>query len=169
MRQVLPTRRVLCRPRSRAGFSYRGLTVADLTDLRTRLREVDGGYQVVKNTLFKLAIGETGVTLSDEQLEGPLALGYCFTEVPPVAKVLTDFARGMHALRIRGAILGKDLIDANGVKSLAALPPRDVLLAQVVGAVQGPADGLVRTLLAPMREIVQVLQARAEQGQEASA
>ncbi len=148
---------------------YRGLTVGDITDLRTRLREVDGGYQVVKNTLFKLALDETGVTLSDEQLEGPLALGYCFTEVPPVAKVLTDFAKGTAALRIRGAILGKDLIDVNGVKSLAGLPPREVLLAQVVGAVQGPASSLVNTLLAPMREVVQVLQARAEQGQEASA
>jgi len=86
-----------------------------------------------------------------------------------VAKVLTDFAKGTAALRIRGAILGKDLIDVNGVKSLAGLPPREVLLAQVVGAVQGPASSLVSTLLAPMREVVQVLQARAEQGQEASA
>ncbi|MFC2030705.1 50S ribosomal protein L10 [Chloroflexota bacterium] len=148
---------------------YRGLTVSDITDLRGKLREVDSGYQVVKNTLFRLALDEAGLPLPEEQLEGPIAVGYCYEEVPPAAKVLTEFAKQFGAVRIRGAILGQELLDADGVKALAALPPREVLLAQMLGAVQGPAGSIVNTVLAPMRELVQVLKARGEQEQELAA
>jgi large subunit ribosomal protein L10 len=148
---------------------YRGLTVADLTDLRQRLREVDGTFQVVKNTLFQRTLDEAGITLPAEELLGPIAVGYCQGEVPPVAKALADFAKETQNLRIKGAVLGADFLDAAGVTALAALPPREFLLAQLVGAVQGPMSSLASTLAAPLRELAQVLQARAEQGQEAAA
>lgn len=148
---------------------YRGLSVADLTELRVRLREVEGGFQVVKNTLFDLALRDAGIPAPWGQLEGPIAVGYCFDEVPPVAKVMTEFAREQTKLKVHGAILGSQFLDEDGVRSLADLPAREVLLAQLVGAMQGPMSNLVTTITAPMRELVQVLQARSEQNQEAAA
>lgn len=148
---------------------YQGLTVAALTQLRGNLREDSGGFQIIKNTLFKLALEEAGLQIPDEQLEGPIAVGYCFEEIPPVAKTLTDFAKETHLLKIRGAMLGGSFLDTKGVEGLADLPPREVLRAQLVSALQGPMTSLVGTLTAPMRELVQVLQARSEQGQEAAA
>ena len=148
---------------------YRGLTVADLTDLRRKMRETGGVFQVVKNSLFERALQESGIPAPAEQLEGPIAIGYCLEEVPPVAKALTDFAKESGALRIRGALLGTDFLGVEGVQNLADLPPREVLLAQLLGSVQGPMSSIASTIAAPMRELMQVLQARAEQGQEAAA
>ena len=148
---------------------YRGLSVAALGDLRRRLREVDGVFQVVKNTLFQRALEEAGLPIPSKHMEGPVAVGYCLGDAPPVAKVMMDYAKERELLQIKGAILGTNLLDLDGVKGLADLPPREVLLAQLVGAVQGPASSLVSTLQAPMRELVQVLHARSEQGQEAAA
>ncbi len=148
---------------------YRGLTVADLTDLRQKLREDNGVFQIVKNTLFRLALDRTGIPIPDEHMEGTIAAGYCMGEVPPVAKTLTGFAKQTDFLQIRGAILGESVLGPAGVQNLADLPPREVLLAQLVGAVQGPMSNMVSTINAPMRELVQVLQARSEQGQEAAA
>jgi large subunit ribosomal protein L10 len=148
---------------------YRGLTVAEITRLRQNLREVDAVFQVVKNSLFARALEEAGVPVPTAQMEGPVAVGYCYGEVPPVAKALTDFAREADELTVKGAILGTSLLDAAGVKNLAELPPREVLLAQLVGAVQGPMGNLVTTIAAPMRELAQVLKARSEQEQEAAA
>ena len=143
---------------------YRGLTVANMMDLRRKMREVDGQFQVVKNTLFTLALKRAEISVPAEQLEGPIAVGYCADEVPPVAKALVDFAKESGGiLQIKGAILGEEFLDTAAVKELADLPPREVLLAQLLGAVQGPASSLVSTITAPMRELVQVLQARAEQ------
>jgi large subunit ribosomal protein L10 len=143
---------------------YRGLTVSHMTDLRRRLRETDGQFQVTKNSLLKLALEQAGLPVPVEALDGPVAVGYCFDEAPPVAKTIMDFARETSILEVKGAILGSNILDAEGVKGLADLPPREVLLAQLLGAVQGPMSSLASTLAAPMRELVQVLQARSEQG-----
>jgi len=148
---------------------FRGLNVAGMTDLRRRLREVEAGFQVVKNTLFKRALEQAGFSPTDEQLEGPIAVGYCFEEVPPVAKALLDFATESGGLQIRGALLGVQFLDVDGVKAIAALPPREILLAELVGSLQGPMSSLTTTIIAPMRELVQVLQARSELRQESAA
>ncbi len=148
---------------------YRGLSVAEVSDLRHRLREVEGVYQVVKNTLFTRALADAGLTIPTEYLDGPVAVGYCLGDAPPVAKVLTDFAKEKDSLKVRGAIMGTSVLDPEAVKSMADLPPRPILLAQLVGSVQGPMSSLVSTIQAPMRELAQVLHARSEQGQEAAA
>lgn len=147
---------------------YRGLNVANMTELRQKLRETDGVFQVIKNTLFKLALEEAGLPYPAEYMDGPVAVGYCLGEAPPIAKVLVDFAKEAAALEIKGALLGTSILDAEAVKGLADLPPREVLLAQLVGAVQGPMSSLVSTLDAPRRELVQVLQARSEQAEAAA-
>jgi large subunit ribosomal protein L10 len=148
---------------------YRGLSVADISDLRRRLREADGTFQVVKNTLFMRALEQAGLPIPDEHMEGPLAVAYCLGDAPPAAKALMGFAKENDSLEVRGAIMGANLLDVEAVKGLADLPPREFLLAQLVGAVQGPMSSLVSTLQAPMRELVQVLHARSEQGQDAAA
>jgi large subunit ribosomal protein L10 len=148
---------------------YRGLTVASISELRGKLREAGAVLQIVKNTLFERAVDDAGVPLPADVLDGPIAVGYCLDEVPPVAKILADFAKENGTLEVHGAVLGTQFLNQDGVKSLAALPPREVLLAQLVGAVQGPAGSLAAVVTAPMRELVQVLHARSEQSQEAAA
>ncbi len=148
---------------------YRGLTVASMTELRERLREVDGLFQVIKNTLFARALEEAGIPIPTEYMQGPVAAGFCLGDSPPIAKVLMDFAKETQILQIHGAIMGDRFLDAKAVGVMADLPPREILLAQLLGAVQGPMGSLVGTITAPLRELVQVLQARSEQGQEAAA
>jgi large subunit ribosomal protein L10 len=146
---------------------YRGLTVAALTELRRKLRQDDGTFQIVKNTLFKLALEQAGIPNLGEQIEGTVAVSYCLGEVPPIAKTLNVFAQESNLLQIRGAVLGTGFLDAAKVQDLADLPPREILLAQLLSAVQGPLSSLASIIAAPMRELVQVLQARSEQGQDA--
>jgi large subunit ribosomal protein L10 len=148
---------------------YRGLTVAQMTDLRRRLREVESGFLVVKNTLLTMALKQSGIPVPAEELKGPVGIAYCLGEPTPVAQLLRDFAKENDSLRIKGGILGTLILDAAGVQALADLPPREVILAQVLGAVQAPMSSLVSTLNAPMRDLVQVLQARSEQDQKAAA
>jgi large subunit ribosomal protein L10 len=148
---------------------YRGLTVADLTELRRKLRDNSSGFQIVKNTLFKLALEKAGIPVPTDRIQGAIAVSYCFAEVPPVAKALADFAKETEILQIKGAILGAQFLDAEDVRGLAVLPPREVLLAQLLGTMQGPMSSLVSTITAPLRELVQVLKARSEQGQQAAA
>jgi large subunit ribosomal protein L10 len=148
---------------------YRGLTVAELTDLRRRLRENQGAFQIVKKTLLSLGLEQVGIPIPEDKLQGPLAVGYCLGDVPPVAKTLTDFAKESDRLQILGAILGARFLDPAAVKELADLPPREVLLAQLLGTVQGPMSSLISTINAPLRELAQVLRARSEQDQEVAA
>ena len=148
---------------------YRGLTVANMTDLRQRLREQNGGFHVVKNSLFALALQQSGVEVPPDRLDGPIAVGFSFGDSSAVAKTLLDFARETQILEVRGAILSGQFLGAAQVRAIADLPPREVVLAQLLGTVQGPMSTLVSTITAPLREIAQVLRARSEQGQEAAA
>jgi len=148
---------------------YRGLTVAQVTDLRQRLREQNSSFHVIKNSLFALALQESGVEVPPERLDGPLAVGFCFGEPSAVAKAVLDFARETQILQVRGAILSGQFVGAEQVRAIADLPPREVVLAQLLGTLQGPMSTLVSTIAAPLREIAQVLRARSEQEQEVAA
>jgi large subunit ribosomal protein L10 len=142
---------------------YRGLTVAAMTELRQRLRELGASYHVSKSTLFKRTLTEAGIPIPEEQFKGPTALGFITGEVAPVIKAFLDFAAENEALQIKGVIWGTTFIDREGTKALASLPPREVLLGQLLGAVQGPMANVAGTIAAPLRELVQVLAARGEQ------
>ena len=148
---------------------YRGLSVAQMNQLRSNLREKDGRYQVIKNTLLRLALQGADLPIPDEFLTGPVAITYCFGEVPAVAKALYDFADETKILMVKGALLGNQVLDAKAVKDVADLPPREILLAQLLGVVQGPMANLASVLAAPLRDLVSVLQARSEQSAEAAA
>jgi large subunit ribosomal protein L10 len=148
---------------------YQGMTVAAATALRVRLREVGASFHIVKNTLFRAALAGAGIPDPGDMLKGPVAVCYCRSDVATVVKALNDLSRENEQLRIRGGIVGTSLVDAAGAKALATLPPREVLLAQLVGVVQGPMSSLAGLIAAPLRDLVYVLQARSEQEQQAAA
>ncbi|MFZ5915836.1 MAG: 50S ribosomal protein L10 [Chloroflexota bacterium] len=143
--------------------SYRGLTVSQIESVRNKLRELNSPYHVVKNTLLRQALEQSGVSVPEQVLTGPLAVSFCYGELPATAKVLIDLAKNIDALQVTGGLMGQRVVDAEGVKALATLPPREVLLAQVVGGFQAPISGLVSALSGILRSFVYVLQARKEQ------
>lgn len=142
---------------------YRGLTVADINQLRRRLREIQSEYHVTKNRLMKLALKEAGLPVPEHLLEGLTATGFCFNEAPAMAKVLVDFSKEYKTLVIKGGLLGDRIISADEVTALADMPPREVLLSQILGAIQAPASGVTRAVAGVMRGILYVLKARVEQ------
>jgi len=142
---------------------YRGLTMADMSQLRRKLQEAQSEYHVIQNRLMKLALKGKDLPVPEDLLEGPTATGFCFEEVQAAVKVLVDFSKGSKTLVIKGGILGSRIINADEVTSLAELPPREIILAQVLGAIQGPAGGISRAIAGSMRSILYVLKARVEQ------
>jgi len=143
--------------------NYRGLTVSQMQTVRNKLREMNSSYHVIKNTLFKLALQQSGLPVPEEMLSGPVATGFCIDELPATAKALMDLGKGIAALEVKGGLLSDRVIDVEGVKTLAALPPREVLVAQVVGGFQAPISGVVTALGGILRGLVYALQARKEQ------
>jgi large subunit ribosomal protein L10 len=148
---------------------YRGLTTADLTQLRNKLREEETGFHVVKNSLVKRAMEVAGLPWDDALFDGPTAIGFCYEDVPGPAKILLDFSSESRTLSIRGGLLGDAVVDAAQISDLASLPSGEVLVAQVVARISGPLYGLVNVLSAPLRDLVYVLQARGGQLGEAEA
>ena len=151
--------------RTRAAIltDYRGLTMAEINQLRNKLRETQSEYHVTKNRLVKLALKEAGLPVPEDLLEGPTATSFCFEEVPAVAKVLVNYSKESKTLVIKGGLLGDRIISADQVTALAELPPREILLAHVLGTIQAPAGGVARALAGSIRSILYVLKARVEQ------
>jgi large subunit ribosomal protein L10 len=148
---------------------YQGLNVAQITRLRNQIREANGVYYVTKNTLIKLAMQQMDLMVSDEWLDGPTAVGFCFDDVPAIAKIIQDFAEETDILSIKGAVLGTKLISEDRVKALAKLPPAKVLKAQLLGTLSGPMSGLVGVLNGALAGLVGVLEARKDQLSEPEA
>jgi large subunit ribosomal protein L10 len=144
---------------------YRGLTMPEIDDLRTKLLETGAGFSVVKNTLTRRAAEEAGVKELLELIDGPTAIAFIEAGGDPAAaaKVLNDAARARSVLVIRGGLLeGKAVSDAE-VNQLATLPSVDILRAQLAGAVAAPLTTIVGLFTAPLRDLVGVLDARIEQ------
>ncbi len=148
---------------------YRGLTHQELTRLRSQLREKDAKFQVVKNTLFKLALQQAGLPVSQDFLVGPVGVTYVFGDPVAAAKVLVDFARETNILQVRGGMLGQQLMNEGEIETLAKLPSRQELLAMVVSRMQAPISGLVNVLVGPIRGLVNVLNGRVDQLKETGA
>jgi len=145
---------------------YRGLSVSDMSDIRHTMRPVDGKFQVVKNRLLALALKEVGMSLPEEWLIGPTAVGFCHNEVPPVAKALTDAVKNLETLRIKGGLLGTSVIAVEQVRTIADLPPREVLLAQVLGTINAPARQAAGVIANSIRQVLNILQAYVDKLQE---
>ncbi len=137
-----------------------GLTVAQSTDLRLKMRDAGATYKVTKNSLAKIATKGTQYESISDLLTGPIALA---TSIDPVAaaKVAVDFAKTNDKLEIVGGAMGDTVLDVNGVKALAALPSLDELRAKIVGLLQAPATKVVQIVQAPAGQLARVLAAYA--------
>jgi large subunit ribosomal protein L10 len=146
---------------------YRGLTVTEIDELRTKLLEHGAKFSVVKNTLTKRAAESAGVDALLALLEGPTAIAFLESDgdAVAVAKALDDAAK-TEVLVIKGGLLDGAEIAADDVKRLAKLPPADVLRAQLVGALAGSLTTVVGLFAAPMRDLVGVIDARIRQLEE---
>ncbi|HWR45191.1 50S ribosomal protein L10 [Sporomusa sp.] len=149
--------------------NYRGLTVAQDTKLRRKLREAGVEYRVFKNTLTRIAAKEAGIEGLDPYLEGPTAIAISYTDPVAPAKVISDFVKEnkLQTLEVKAGLVEGKVIDANGVKSLSNLPPREVLIAQVLAGMQAPIAGFVNVLSGTMRNLVYALDAVRQQKESA--
>ncbi len=146
---------------------YRGLNVAQISDLRRKLREEDIEYKVVKNTLTKIAVSEAGIEDLNTYLEGPTAIAFSKEDPVAPAKILSGFAKTNDKLKIKGGLLTGKFIDFNEIKALADLPSREVLLGRVVGGMQAPVYGMAYAMQGLLLKTVYALKAISEQKQEA--
>lgn len=149
--------------------NYRGLTVAQDTKLRRAFREAGVEYRVVKNTMTRIAASEVGIQGLDTYLEGPTAIALSFTDPVAPAKVLADFVKEnkLQALEVKAGLVEGKVIDAKGVKALASLPPKEVLVAKLLGSMQSPIVGLVNVLQGSIRNLVYALEAVRKQKESA--
>ena len=138
-----------------------GMTVAEVTELRRRMRAAGAKYRVAKNRLATLALDGTRFEGIKPMLTGPTALAWCRDPVA-VAKVAVEFARTNDKFVVLGGALGTQMLDASGIKSLSELPSLDALRAGLVGMIQTPATRIAGILQAPGGQIARVLAAYAE-------
>jgi large subunit ribosomal protein L10 len=137
-----------------------GLTVAQSTDLRNKMRDAGASYKVAKNSLAKIALKDTQYESISDLLNGPVALG---TSTDPVAaaKIAVDFAKTNPKLEIVGGAMGSTVLDVDGVKALASMPSLDQLRAKMIGLIQAPATKLAQLATAPAAKLARVFGAYA--------
>lgn len=142
---------------------YKGLDVEAVTDLRKKLREADVEYQVVKNSLLARASEGTDAALIKDHFKGPSAIALSFTDPVAPAKVLSEFAKDNDKLEVKIGVMGGKELDLDGIKALSSLPSREVLLGQVLSAMNAVPSSFVRTISEIPRSFVGVLNAIKEQ------
>ncbi len=142
---------------------YKGLDVASITELRKQLREAGVEYKVVKNTLARIAAKKAERDDLNQMFVGPTAIAFGIDDAVSPAKILVDFAKEHDQLEIKGGALSGEVISLDKVKSLAEIPPREVLLAKAFAGMKSPITGLVNVLQGNLRGLVQVLNQIKEQ------
>lgn len=142
---------------------YRGLDVAQLTELRSKYREAGVDYKVYKNTMMRFAFKDAGLEGFNEYLKGPSAIAFGFDDPVQVAKITSEFAKENEKLEIKAGIVDGKIIDVDGIKHLASLPSREVLIAQVLGGINSPIQGFANVLQGTIRSLAIVLNAIAEE------
>lgn len=147
---------------------YRGLTVAEMNELRKKFREQGIEFKVLKNTYTWRAAQEIGLEDLKGYLEGPTAIAFGLEDPVAPAKVITEFAKSHKNLEIKGGVLEGQVITVDKVKALADLPTKEQLLGQIASAMQAPISGLVNVLQAPIRNLAYAVDAlRIQKEQEA--
>jgi large subunit ribosomal protein L10 len=125
---------------------YRGLTVAEDTELRKQLREAGVVYKVYKNTMINFAIKDTEFADLAQHLEGPTAIAVCKDDATAAARVLAKFAKTAEALEIKGGVVDGVYYDAAGIGQIASIPSREVLLSKLLGSMQSPVTNFARVI-----------------------
>lgn len=145
---------------------YSGLTVAQMTDYRSRMKAAGGRVKVAKNRLAKLALQDTPVANIADLFKGPTCIAYSQDPVA-AAKVAVGYAKENEKLVILGGAMGETVLDAAAVKALAELPSLDELRAKLLGLLTAPASKIARTVKEPGAQLARVLQAKASAGEAA--
>ena len=143
--------------------NYRGLKVEQMSQLRNRLREEKISFNVVKNTLMKLASQGTDLEKLKDYFEGPTAIAIAYGDPIPLAKILSDFQKTQPLLQIKAGLVEGRVTPPEEVKVLASMPPREVILAQVLQGIQTPGAQLAGVLNAVLQQVANVIQARVDQ------
>jgi large subunit ribosomal protein L10 len=135
---------------------YTGINVQAVTELRDEFRKASIEYRIYKNTLARLAAEKSGLEDLKQYMEGPT--GYVFADVPVIpAKILMDFIKSNPTMRIKCGLLSGKIFDEPQMKEIASLPPKEVLVARVLGQLLAPLSGLVTVLNGPIRNLVYAL------------
>lgn len=148
---------------------YRGLTVREIGEIRRALRKNNISYRVVKNRLMRIAAAEEGNEGLAPLLRGPSAIAFGTGDEASVAKSVLDAVRPYRLVKVTGAVVGGKTLDAGGVQTLATLPPREVVLAQLAGAFNAPATQVAGLLAANLRNLGSLLAQVQEQKAQAGA
>lgn len=141
---------------------YLGMTVQNMDELRSRVREAGGEFHVVKNTLIKRVLETGGLAYEEDHFLATTAIGFAFEDAPALAKAMTDFAKESSFLKIKAGYLDRRLMSSDEVMALASLPPLPVMRATLLSTILAPASQLTRTLAEPGRQIAAVLNAFSE-------
>jgi large subunit ribosomal protein L10 len=136
---------------------FKGLSVADLAEIRGKLRENNAEMMVAKKTLAKLAFEKAGIEIDTKSMEGQLAFVYGGESEVASPKTLAEFSKKKENLKILAGVLENKVIDADGVVNLSKIPSREELLAKMVGVIKSPISGFVNALSGNLRNLVQVL------------
>jgi large subunit ribosomal protein L10 len=137
---------------------FTGLKVETLTQLRRQVKEAEGELKVAKNTLLKRSAGtESLMAPLTDQFEGPNAVAFGYADPVPLAKLLVKFAQEKPMFKIKGGVLSGQVLSPQDIEALSKLPPREVILAQLLGAMQAVPTGLVTVLAGVIRNFLNVL------------
>jgi len=147
---------------------YLGLTVSQMEDLRNQVRDNEGHVYVIKNTLFQRVVENKELDVPNELLTGPTLVAFCHEDVPPLAKIFKEFAGDLDEgeFGIRGAIVEERYYDAAQTSTLAELPTRDELFAQVLGTINAPGTQLAGVVAGGVRQVLNVVQAYVDKLEE---
>lgn len=144
--------------------SYRGMTVAEMTALRKKLREGNAEFKVVKNTMIRLAAKDTPFEQLTEHFKGPTAVAFTHGDPVALAKAMKEFSAGNPKITLRAGYLEGRVLSAKDVQALADVPSREVLLSRLVGGLSSPVRRLVQALSGPQRKLVYALDSIRRQG-----
>lgn len=140
-------------------IDYRGLTVAEVTNLRNRCRKEGVEYAVIKNTMIRKAAEELGIEGLEPMLHGPTAVAFGMTDAVAPAKILVSFIKEVKKTEIKCGIMEGKVLDVKGVEALAELPPKEVLIAKMMGSLNAPITNFVGVLSATLRSLVYAIEA----------
>jgi large subunit ribosomal protein L10 len=138
---------------------YSGLSVKRMQELRASVRKANGTLLVTKNTLMLRALQQTGKPAPDDQLIGQLATGFALSEVPSLAKALTEFMKDEEIISIRFGILGDKILTGEEIAALAKLPSLEALRSQILGVIQAPARDMASIVASGVRQVINVIDA----------
>lgn len=149
--------------------NYRGLSVEEVTELRSKYREANVDYKVYKNTMMRRAFQDLGVDGLDEILKGPSAIAFGMEDPASAAKISAEFAENHEALEIKAGFVDGKVLSVSEVDALAKLPSKEVLIAQVLGGLNAPIQGLANVMNGTLSGFARVLAQIAEKKENEAA